>query len=453
METGFITTSLALELDWLGEVISLATSTHVQNLNHNNPYDISAILAIQEPVLTDDDPYTQLVEKHNLDWEERLCFVLALATHVRPQLLDIFLSKNSNYEAVCSEFGGFIEAPHRGVIPTAETFLFLITGRDLSERARLAWLFSPEHIFSQEPIFRFDRKPNMPFYSCKLTLDDEIVQQVLFGKVLLPSFGENFPAQSLTTEMAWEDMVLEETSLTQLSEVEDWLAYEQALMQIDELRKRIKPGYRVLFYGPPGTGKTLAATLLGKNTDQPVFRIDLSQVVSKYIGETEKNLSKLFNKAANKDWILFFDEADALFGKRTKTDSSNDRYANQEVAYLLQRIEDFPGLVILASNLKTNIDAAFLRRFQCIVHFPFPEPAERLDLWIKAVPAAFPMAADINLEEVAGRYDLNGSHIANIIQTACLDVLTSGGTEITKDILNLALKKEFSKEERIFSKL
>jgi DNA polymerase III delta prime subunit len=453
METGYITTSLSLELDWLSEVIDLATSTHVLNLNHNNPYDISAVLALQEPVLEDDDPYTVLVQKHGLDKEERLCLILALAVHVRPQLLDIFLSKNSNYEAVCTEFGGYIEAPHRGVIPTAETLLFLITGRDLAERARLAELFSADHTFTEDQIFRFERKPNMPFYSCKLMLDDEIVQQVLYGKVLLPSFGENFPAQSLTTEMEWEDMVLQQSSYKQLSEVEDWLACETALMQIEELRKRIKPGYRVLFYGPPGTGKTLAATLLGKNTAQPVFRIDLSQVVSKYIGETEKNLSKLFNKAANKDWILFFDEADALFGKRTKTDSSNDRYANQEVAYLLQRIEAFPGLVILASNLKTNIDQAFLRRFQSIVHFPYPEAAERLELWTKACPVSLPFAVDIDLEEIAGRYELTGSHIANIVQTCCLQAITTQVTEITKDILSAALKKEFGKEERIFNKL
>ena len=130
------------------------------------------------------------------------------------------------------------------------------------------------------------------------------------------------------------------------------------------MRKRVKPGYRALFHGPPGTGKTLTATLLGKHTGRPVFRIDLSRVVSKYIGETEKNLSRLFDKAEHKDWILFFDEADALFGKRTEIRDAHDKYANQEVAYLLQRIESYAGLVILATNQRGNIDEAFLRRFQ-----------------------------------------------------------------------------------------
>ena len=117
----------------------------------------------------------------------------------------------------------------------------------------------------------------------------------------------------------------------------------------------LKAGYRTLFYGPPGTGKTLCATLIGKKNGMDVYRIDLSMIVSKYIGETEKNLANVFDQAENRNWILFFDEADALFGKRTSTNTSNDRHSNQEIAYLLQRIEDFPGTVVLATNLKSKL--------------------------------------------------------------------------------------------------
>src|ERR1044071_9620636 len=124
--------------------------------------------------------------------------------------------------------------------------------------------------------------------------------------------------------------------------------------------KILKRGYKALFYGPSGTGKTLTATLLGKQFDRDVYRVDLSQVVSKYIGETEKNLEKIFTRAENRNWILFFDEADALFGKRSNVQSAHDKYANQEVSYLLQRVEDYNGLLILASNFKNNIDEAFL---------------------------------------------------------------------------------------------
>src|SRR5665811_1345635 len=117
-----------------------------------------------------------------------------------------------------------------------------------------------------------------------------------------------------------------------------------------------------------------------------VYRIDLSQVVSKFIGETEKNLEKIFNKAESKDWILFFDEADALFGKRSNVNNAHDKYANQEVSYLLQRVEDFAGLIILASNFKSNIDQAFVRRFNAIIHFPMPNASERHKIWISSIP-------------------------------------------------------------------
>ena len=172
-------------------------------------------------------------------------------------------------------------------------------------------------------------------------------------------------------------------------------------------------------------------------------------VVSKYIGETEKNLSNLFSKAENKDWILFFDEADALFGKRTNVKDAHDKYANQEVSYLLQRVEDYNGLVILASNFKNNIDEAFLRRFQSIIHFPMPSPKERLAIWQKAFPKDLPPAGDINLEEIAKRYNLSGSNIVNIVQYVCLEALARQQAEISQEILLKGIKREFDKEGKL----
>lgn len=153
----------------------------------------------------------------------------------------------------------------------------------------------------------------------------------------------------------------------------NWLKHLPALKPRRSLNKKIKSGYRCLFYGPSGTGKTMTAAWIGKESNLPVYRIDLSMVISKYIGETEKNLKRLFDDAEKKVGILFFDEADALFGKRTNVRDAHDKFANQEVAYLLQRLEDYPGLVILASNLKSNIDEAFTRRFNSVLKFPIPD--------------------------------------------------------------------------------
>ncbi len=179
-----------------------------------------------------------------------------------------------------------------------------------------------------------------------------------------------------------------------------------------------------------------------------MFRIDLSQVVSKYIGETEKNLEKVFIKAENKDWILFFDEADALFGKRTNVSSSHDRFANQEVSYLLQRVEDFPGLLILASNFKSNLDKAFTLRFHAMVHFPMPDAKERLMIWQKSMPQNLQMNGDINLGDISQRYELSGASILNIMQFSALKALHRSDNKIHGGDLLTGIRREFWKEEK-----
>jgi len=215
------------------------------------------------------------------------------------------------------------------------------------------------------------------------------------------------------------------------------------------MKGKIKPGFRVLFHGPPGTGKTMTACLLGKYTGRDVFRIDLSMVVSKYIGETEKNLSKLFDKAANKDWILFFDEADSIFGKRTSVRDAHDKYANQEVSYLLQRIEMHAGLVILASNMKSNIDASFTRRFNTIIEFENPGIPERMLIWKNYLPDSVKLESKISLKEISKNYELTGANIVNVIHFAGLRTLEKESDTVTyADILN-GIRKEYEKEGKM----
>jgi SpoVK/Ycf46/Vps4 family AAA+-type ATPase len=173
-------------------------------------------------------------------------------------------------------------------------------------------------------------------------------------------------AKTVTTDKNWIDLKFSENILSKLDGVKSEFSL---FSKGDNKEKKLNRGYRALFFGPPGTGKTLAATLIGKETGREVLRVDLSMLISKYIGETEKNLELLFARAEDKNWILFFDEADALFGKRTNVRDAHDKYANQEVSYLLSRIESYEGLVILASNSKANIDEAFKRRFHMFVEF------------------------------------------------------------------------------------
>ena len=169
-------------------------------------------------------------------------------------------------------------------------------------------------------------------------------------------------------------------------------------------------------------------------------------VVSKFIGETEKNLANLFDKAENKNWILFFDEADALFGKRTSVRDAHDKYANQEVSFLLQRTEGYAGLVILATNFKSNIDDAFTRRFQSHIFFPSPKYNERIRLWQKAFPKKVNFDNNVDLSGFARQFELTGAQIMNVVQYACLQTLHNKSVTITKDDLLQGINKEFNKE-------
>ncbi|MCC8186739.1 MAG: ATP-binding protein [Bacteroides sp.] len=204
-----------------------------------------------------------------------------------------------------------------------------------------------------------------------------------------------------------------------------------------------------MFYGPPGTGKTLTATLLGKRTQRPVYRVDLSAVVSKYIGETEKNLARLFDRAGQHNWILFFDEADALFGTRTEARSSNDRHSNQETAYLLQRIEEFPGTVLLATNLKDNLDEAFSRRFQSVLHFPMPDEEARYQLWRGMLPDCWLGGEAEALLRELSRHPLSGGSMVNVLRSCAVRLHAAGQQEATTGLFRNTIEKELEKEGKI----
>ena len=232
---------------------------------------------------------------------------------------------------------------------------------------------------------------------------------------------QQVPAQRISTSLDWADMVLDARVRGEIEMIARWVRHSQTLLETWRLARRLKPGYRSLFYGPPGTGKTLAACLLGKAAGLAVYRVDLARLVSGWIGETEKDLARLFDQAAAQDWILFFDQADVLFGKRTESRSANDRAANQQIAYLLQRIEDYPGIVILETNLRSHMDEAFARRFQSVIHFPMPDAEQRLRLWRGIFSdTGFALAADVDLARFAEDHELAGGSIVNVLRHAAL---------------------------------
>jgi ATPase family associated with various cellular activities (AAA) len=398
----------------------------------------------------DESPFALFLEEHALSLDEYLIFILAFAPHTQPNFFQEIIAQFFPNGGDFPEFGGVKASNHRGILPTGETAQFILAGDDLEKRLEIQQILTGDHWFAQKHILWLEPvREGEPAMSGRLVLEPELVETLTTGKVTRPRFSTDFPAEYIETEMDWNDLVLHPNTLRQIHEIEHWITHNDTMLQEWGMKRKIKPGFRALFYGPPGTGKTLTATLLGKQTQKDVFRIDLSRVVSKYIGETEKNLSKLFDKAEHKNWILFFDEADALFGKRTGIRDAHDKYANQEIAYLLQRVEGYNGLVILATNQRTNIDDAFIRRFQTMIHFPMPRAEERLLIWQSAFPPQIQLADDIQLPNIAARYELSGAGILNVVQYCTIEMLATGTHILDLKLLETGILREFVKEGKM----
>jgi SpoVK/Ycf46/Vps4 family AAA+-type ATPase len=258
---------------------------------------------------------------------------------------------------------------------------------------------------------------------------------------------------SLSTKIdphyAWEDIVLPPDQLTQLREICNQAKFRHIVFGDWGFERRLSvgKGLNVLFSGPPGTGKTMGAEVIARELALDLYKIDLSQVVSKYIGETEKNLHQVFAEAETSHAILFFDEADALFGKRSEVKDSHDRYANIEIGYLLQKMEEYDGIAILATNLRQNLDEAFVRRIQVIVEFPFPDEEYRRQIWKVTFPREAPVASDVDFKALGRNLKVAGGNIKNMVVAAAFYAAADGGPIQMKHLLHAA-RREYTKMGR-----
>lgn len=257
-------------------------------------------------------------------------------------------------------------------------------------------------------------------------------------------------ARKIEPKYNWEDIVLPEDPRTQLREICNQAKYRYFVYQKWGFERKLSlgKGQNVLFSGPPGTGKTMAAEVIANELQLDLYKIDLSQVVSKYIGETEKNLNRIFNAAASSNAILFFDEADSLFGKRTEVKEARDRYANIEVGYLLQKMEEYEGIAILTTNARSNIDDAFVRRLRFIVEFTLPNEKQRRQIWEKIWPDSTPRSADIDLNLLARKLEITGANIRNIALAAAF-LAAADGEVVSMNHLSRATQREYQKMGKI----
>jgi ATP-dependent 26S proteasome regulatory subunit len=245
---------------------------------------------------------------------------------------------------------------------------------------------------------------------------------------------------------AWSDIVLPDDSIAQLREICQRVTHRERVFGEWGFDRKLSlgKGVNALFAGPSGTGKTMAAEIIANELALDLYKVELSGVVSKYIGETEKNLDQIFTAAEDSNAILFFDEADALFGRRSEVHDSHDRYANIEISYLLQKMEQYEGIAVLATNLRSSLDESFLRRLTFTVHFPFPDEASRRLIWTGIWPREMPLASDVDLEYISNRFKLSGGNIKNIALSAAFLAIPDGGSVAMRHLL-LATRREYQK--------
>jgi AAA+ superfamily predicted ATPase len=259
-------------------------------------------------------------------------------------------------------------------------------------------------------------------------------------------------ARKITPRYAWDDIVLPPDRVQQLREITNYVKYRSLVYGEWGFDRKLAmgKGLNALFAGGSGTGKTMAAEIIAGELALDLYKIDLSSVVSKYIGETEKNLSRIFNEAETSNAILFFDEADSMFGKRSEVRDSHDRYANLEISYLLQRMEEYEGVVILATNFRKNMDDAFVRRLHFSIDFPFPAERERLRIWQRVWPERIPRSADVDLEQIARRVEVAGGSIRNIALAAAFLAADEEGVVCMSHLVR-ATRREYQKMGKVLS--
>jgi SpoVK/Ycf46/Vps4 family AAA+-type ATPase len=256
--------------------------------------------------------------------------------------------------------------------------------------------------------------------------------------------------QKIKPHYRWEQIILPADRVELLREICNAVKYRALVYDQWGFDRKLAmgKGLNLLFAGPPGTGKTMAADIIAGELALDLYKVDLSSVVSKYIGETEKNLSRIFAEAETSNSILFFDEADALFGKRTEVRDSHDRYANIEVGYLLQRMEEYEGVVILATNFRKNMDEAFVRRIHFTVEFPLPNEKERLRIWESIWPSETPRGEDLDFEYISRRFELSGGSVRNIALGAAFLAADNGGVVNMSHLMH-AMSREYQKMGKI----
>jgi ATPase family associated with various cellular activities (AAA) len=425
--------ALNLELDWLGSVIY----SRISSLKNGDAVELPAPPNLQ----FEESHYAKFVNEHNLTALERLVLILGCSLYLRPEILHPLGQDNDIRRLSMTDAG----QQKLALSPTIETALFLAAHTNLQERVQAIQFFEPGHLFYRLSVFDMGAsEPGESVFAASYQTAAAWRDLFLYGTWRAPRFSPHFPAHLIETTLGWDDLIVMLSTSDKIAEARESILAMPALRQDWKLGGIIPEGFRLLLHGDSGQGKTLTASLFGQLLKRPVYRIDVSAVASKWIGETMQRLDALFRTAENKDWILFFDEGDALLQQRsTEGGSESSRYSNMDAAFLLQRIESFNGIIIVATNLMQNIDRGFVRRFQSIIPFKPLDSEHQTLVWQRFWPheqLAFPQLN--NAVNLYLNYPLSPAAICNVIRRAATYSVTQKINAFPAELFERFVKDE-----------
>lgn len=425
------------ELDWIAQ--------RIVNLNNN---DLSEYMPL--PPLKPGTAYEKLVTEHGLVESDRVMLNLALASLIKPAILAPFalLFKTADRKA---RFGGVIKEQTSCFFPTVRTALYLLSNDD--EEMLIYYLshFTGRHKLFTSNVLRIEplKDHNANFLDQELHFNEQFLPAILRGDPPSLDGDSGFPARRGKRTHTMKDVILDQTTITELEKLRRFARNMKNLWQLPN-SSRYRQNFIGIFSGDPGTGKSHTAEAIGNELNLPVYKVNFAQLVSKYIGETEKNLERVFDRFSGQPSILFFDEAESIFSKRTEVKDSHDKHSNNEQSFLLQKIEEYNGIVILATNvqnLSQYFDKAFQRRIRQIVTFNFPEYTERIRLWENALSDPFKFEEGL-VDSLAKNYQFSGGGIYNIISEGIIEALDRNTEIISFEMLEQAMMDEFKKTGR-----
>ncbi|MBB3701377.1 AAA family ATPase [Flammeovirga yaeyamensis] len=395
----------------------------------------------------------KLSKKYKLTIEEEFLIVFSYAWQIKPHLFLPFVEGFKNIE-FRTKYGGYLDNERELYIPTLKTFLEIIISKEYRSEFILKLSDKNFSLLRDGVIFLEPfQKNNNNILDSVLKLSPNFIQYLIGGESPRLDHEIDFPARLKESKVPFDEVVLSDTTKEEIQPLELLLEVLPKIKEDKSLKKYISDNHIFVFSGSPGTGKSLTATTLGSKYNMSTYTLDISRVVSRYVGDFEKAMERVFTRLHGQNCILFIDEADSIFTKRNENvNEAKDKYSNQEMSYLLQRLETFDGIVILASNvrdIRTHVDKAMMRRINHIIEFPFPLANEREQLWKFSLPNEYTFEDGL-VDKLSMSYQLSGANIASIMSEVLIKAIYNKTNIITFQMIEPSIKKEFYKRDSTY---